>query len=262
MIPIEAVSVCIGYGDFLAETARWNRSLFLRWVIVTSPDDKETHRVCHANNLDVLITEDFIRNGVGPDDGGVFNKGRCIQRGFEAISAKGWVLHVDADIVIPPEFHESLRMVHLDERKIYGCDRMMVVGWDAWNKIKGSGYRQHGYHCYTMPHEGTKLGNRWTSPHDGYVPIGFFQLMHGSRLATPDQGIWVRPYPNHHGYAARADVQFGLQWDRRQRELIPELLVWHLASEVATLGKNWNGRKTKRFGPDPNPAKPTSPCPS
>ena len=41
--------------------------------------------------------------------------------------------------------------------------------------------------------------------------------------------------------AARTDVQFALLWDRRDRVLIPELVVFHLEPEAAPMGANWNG---------------------
>lgn len=36
---IEAVTVCVGYGDFLAVTVRENQYLLDDLVVVTSPDD-------------------------------------------------------------------------------------------------------------------------------------------------------------------------------------------------------------------------------
>lgn len=248
MFEIEAVTVCVGYADFLRETARHNRPFFQKWVIVTKPDDEETIKVCHEQNLEIVMTKDLDRNGRAVYEGKIFNKGRAIQRGLNALSCKHWVLHLDADIVLPPEFLHSLDMVHLKENVLYGCDRQTVVGWDAWQRVKASGYRMHGMHCYTLPHEKYPVGTRWTSERDGYVPIGYFQFTHGTNLI--DHGIWVRPYPEHHADAARSDVQFGLKWDRRDRELIPELLVFHLESEVSKVGTNWGGRKTKPFGPD------------
>lgn len=252
MIEIEAVTVCVGYADFLAETVKWNKKFIRKWMIVTEPGDTDTLSVCHRHNLDTLTTYDFRRNGRAMHEGKVFNKGRAIQRGLNALSCKAWVLHLDADIVLPPEFMDAMEMAHLDEGKIYGCDRQMVVGWDAWQRIQASGYRQHGMHCYVLPHDKYPVGTRWASPRDGYVPIGFFQLTHGSNLTR--SGIWNRPYPDHHGHAARSDVQFGLSWDRRDRELLPELIVWHLESEPSKVGKNWNGRVSKPFGPEPKTA--------
>ena len=48
---IEAVTVCVGYGHFLAQTVRENQHLLDDWVIVTSPDDDETRAVCHRYSL-------------------------------------------------------------------------------------------------------------------------------------------------------------------------------------------------------------------
>jgi hypothetical protein len=242
---LEAVSVCVGYSDFLRETAPLNKSYFDRWVIVTSKDDQDTMDVCHWLSLPFVTTDDFGRNGGG------FNKGRGIQRGLDNLACRDFIMHIDADIVLPPEFPQALQMAHLEERKIYGCDRMNVTGWDAWKKVKESGYRQHGRHCYVLPHDRYGIGTRWASPTHGYVPIGFTQIFHAN--AVLHKGIWQKPYLHHHSHAARSDVQFGLQWDRRDRELIPELLVWHLESEPAGVGANWNGRTTKPFGPEGTP---------
>lgn len=242
---IEAVTVCVGYADFLRECVKANSHHFDRWVIVTTQDDHETLDVCHEFNLPSLTTNDFSR-------GGEFNKGRGIQRGLSAISCSDWVLHLDADIVLPPHFRSALAAAHIDPAKVYGCDRQMVTCWDSWQRIKASEHVQHARHCYVLPHDKYKVGTRWASPTDGFVPIGFFQLFHGSAILR--KGVPVKPYPLHHSDAARADVQFALQWDRRDRELLPELLVWHLESEVARVGANWKGRTTKRFGPDPGVA--------
>ena len=46
VVKIEAVTVCVNYGDFLAVTAEWNRHLFDQWVVVTTPDDELTREVC------------------------------------------------------------------------------------------------------------------------------------------------------------------------------------------------------------------------
>ena len=41
MNKLEAVTVCVGYADFLGVVAEANRHLFDRWVIVTTPGDNE-----------------------------------------------------------------------------------------------------------------------------------------------------------------------------------------------------------------------------
>jgi hypothetical protein len=243
---IECVTTCVGYADFLAETAPLNRHHFDRWVIVTSPQDQETFNLCHRLNLQCLVTDDFTRDGE-------FNKGRAIQRGMNNLSGSDWILHLDADVALPDEFPAAIEMAHLDPASIYGCDRMMVRGWENWRKIRSCDYHQHGRHCYVLAHPKYPIGTRWASPRDGYIPIGFFQLFHGATAMR--NGIWQRPYPAHHADAARADIQFGLQWDRRFRHLIPELLVWHLESENSPIGANWKGRKSKPFGPEQSECK-------
>jgi hypothetical protein len=238
---IEAVTVCVGYGDFLAATARENRHLLDDWVIVTSPDDDETRDVCRRHSIRHVLSEEHRR-------GGPFNKGRLIQRAYSQLGADDWILHLDADVVLPRQFRSLLDVAHLEEDCIHGVDRCNVVGWDAWRRI-GS-WDNHSYENYlTFAGLPSPAGARWASTLHGYVPIGFFQLFHGTAMI--DRGKHLRHYPYNHSDASHSDVQFGLQWDRRHRRLLPEVIVLHLESEPARLGANWAGRTTARFGPEP-----------
>ena len=124
----------------------------------------------------------------------------------------------------------------------------MVRSWEKWQKLQSSGWLSHDFHCRVTPPPGFEIGSRWAHPDGGYVPIGFFQLWHSSQ--DQFRGVRTRPYPSRHNDACRTDVQHALQWDRRQRQLIPELLVTHLESEPARLGANWCGRTTRPFEPD------------
>lgn len=249
MLQIEAVTVCVGYDDFLAETLHANKAVLKRWLIVTTPDDEKTLDLCHKHNLEVVTTRDFYRGG---DE---FNKGRAIERGLSMLSHRNWLLHIDADIALPGDFLESLEDADLDENCVYGCDRLVVQGWDQWQKLKSKGSTSRAWHCYQST-QGYPIGSRWVDVREGYVPIGFFQLW--NRKSDHRHGIRLRRYPDNHQDAARADVKFALQWDRRHRQLIPEVFVAHLESEAAPTGANWKGRKTKRFGPsDLSPEKPS-----
>lgn len=252
---IEAVTVCIGYDDFLTVSAQHNRSLFDRWIVVTSPNDKATIKVCQRFNLGVLLTEEGTRDGE-------FNKGHLVQRAQRLLSSGAWRLHLDADIVCPSTLRKSLITSDLDPNKVYGADRVLVKSWDRWQRLLQSGYlqNQHDYHYRMRFPAGYDIGTRWVSPSHGWVPIGFFQLWHGD--ADEANGVQVKAYPNRHGSANRTDVQHGLQWDRRHRELLPEVIVVHLESEEAKLGANWAGRCTKRFGPDTLGVGSAGKCPS
>jgi hypothetical protein len=242
---LEAVTVCVGYADFLAETAKWNVPLFERWIIVTEPGDTETREVCRRFNLECVLSEDGKRHG------SPFNKGRMVERGMQHTSSEGWRLHIDADIALPHRFRQMLEISDPQEDMIYGIDRVMVHGWESWQKLLSTGYLQSGqydYHCYVGFPKGYPLGTRWVHTQMGYVPIGFFQLFHSSQDEW--RGVRVKPYPVQHGNACRSDVQMGLRWDRHKRALLPEIVGVHLDSEDTQRGANWNGRKTCRFGPE------------
>jgi hypothetical protein len=241
---IEAVTVCVGYGDFLAATIVENLPLVDDLIVVTTSDDTETRAVCRKHSVHHVLSDDHRRDGP-------FNKARMIQRGFDQIGARDWALHLDADVVLPRKFRKLVEYAHLDERMIYGADRCNLVGWDKWQRLKhyAGAWDNHAHECGHWFHPELQVGSRWISKLHGYVPIGFFQLFHGAALV--DNGYHIRNYPLHHGDAARTDVQFALQWDRRHRQLIPEVIVLHLESESSALGANWKGRTTPRFGPTP-----------
>lgn len=244
---LEAVTVCVGYGDFLAETAPVNAHLFDRWLVVTTEDDEETREVCRKHSLPTLLTEDGRGDG---GDGGEFRKGRMIERGLRLLSADAWRLHLDADVALPSRTRHFLEVAELDKRKVHGCDRVMCKSWEQWRELLASGYLTHGHHDFhnrvRWPH-GIQPGARWADAEFGYCPIGFFQLWHGR--ADLWRGVRTRPYPSRHNDACRTDVQHALQWDRPDRVLIPELVAVHLESQPAPMGANWKGRTTRRFGP-------------
>lgn len=242
---LEAVTVCVGYADFLAETAKHNRFHFDRWVIVTTPEDAETIELCRRRNLEVVVTEDFRR----ADDPRPFNKGRGISRGMNFLSDDAWALHIDADVVLPRMTRQMLEVAHLDRECIYGVDRIELHSWEEWQALLSSGYLddQHGYHLCSIPYRHKVTGTRVIMGGEGWVPIGFFQLWHNRHGMHRN---WrYKDYPDMNSDAAHSDIKFALQWDRRKRALIPEIIAVHLESAPTGMGSNWKGRKSPRFGP-------------
>lgn len=245
---IEAVTVCCGYDDFLREAARYNIPHFDRWIIVTEPQDEKTREVCRKFNLEVILTEDGRRHGTP------FNKGRMIERGLQHTSSEGFRIHIDADMVLPHRFVHLLEIADLQNDFIYGIDRILCQGWDQWQQVQRSKFLMggsHEYHFKIAMNLGLDFGARWAHPVMGYCPIGAFQMWHSSEDEW--RGIRQKPYPMHHGNACRSDVKQALRFDRHKRALIPEIVAIHLESEAAKMGANWNGRTTKRFGPDSKP---------
>jgi hypothetical protein len=237
------VIVSVGYGDYLAQTLPENLPLVDDLVVITSPDDLETRAVCRKHSVHHVLSDDHRRDGP-------FNKARMIQRGLDQIGGHDWILHLDADIVLPRKFRQYVEWAHLDERTIYGADRCNLSGWDEWQRLKqhAGAWDNHAHECGHWFHPKFQVGSRWISKLHGYVPIGFTQLFHGSAMVSG--GYHQRIYPYHEqADAARSDVQFALQWDRRHRQVLPEVIVLHLDSGDSPIGANWSGRTTPRFGP-------------
>lgn len=242
--PICAVTVCIDHGDFLRETAKHNAHLWDKWVVVSTDRDEETRHVCRVHGMTCILTDDATRDGK-------FGKGRLIERGLQHLHADCRVMHHDADVVFPARTREYLSKAHLESHKIYGFDRFMVRNFADWKRLESSGWVQApngGYQQSISVPFGFQLGARWVGQ-DGWLPIGFAQFWDRKGGTEEWNDHRAKPYPIGHGSACREDVQHALQWDRRRRELIPEVIVAHLESEAVNFGANWNGRTTKRFGP-------------
>jgi hypothetical protein len=233
---IECVIVCHKFSDFLCHTLPNNKGLFDRIVVVTSPEDKATQKLCEFHHVECVRTDRFqtAENR--------FCKGAGINEGLARLSKKGWVVHMDADIWLPPQFRLLLANANLDTSMVYGIDRFSVLGAAKWNEFIEEPKLQHECGSYIHTHNsGFPLGTRvMQSGMGGYVPIGFFQLW-----SPAGSGILV--YPEGHTDAGREDVMFGNLWSRAHRGFIPEIVGYHLESETAPMGVNWSGRKTKRF---------------
>jgi hypothetical protein len=240
---LEAVQTCVGYADFLAALLPRNKHLFDKIVVVTTPDDLDTRRLCEYLHVECVQTNAFHR------DGAAFAKGDGINAGLEKLSLDGWVVHLDADIVLPPLFRDTVLGLDLDDTHVYGCDRYIIPHFEAWQEHVNHPRLEHENGVYVHA-DAYKIGTRIAPPqHGGYIPIGFFQMW-GPR------GSGRLEYPTQHTTAARTDMLFALQWDRRHRGFLPEVIAYHLESDPdAPQGANWEGRHTPPFEPDRHPVR-------
>lgn len=232
---IEAVVVCHNYADFLEHTLPENMEQLDRLVVVTHPDDKDTQRICHKYSIDCIDTLEMH------DEGEAFNKGRAINLGLMHLRHEGWLLQLDADILLPHNLRNRLRQAKLDTKNLYGADRLNVRPYEHFNKHKHKMVPQFQYKYVVSPNQEFPLASRVVHNEFGYTPIGFFQLWHSSQK---------RRYPAVCGSAEHSDVVFALQWQRVNRVHLPEFFVYHLDSEdMPKFGVNWKGRKTRPFKP-------------
>jgi hypothetical protein len=241
---LKAVIISVKYGDILAHTLPHTRHQVDELIVVTTPDDKHTRRLCEQYNVRRLETNVFYQNDLR------FNKGAAINEGLRAMNVqwagtREWFIHMDADILPPPRMKEILRNLRheLDKEGIYGADRLMCQSYEDFTR----------YMADPEIHVESNMWNRGGAfplnvrvcpvyQGGGYVPIGFFQLWnpHGSN---------VRKYPEG-GAAHKTDYSFGVQFARRHRHLLPELFMLHLEPDFPQrMGMNWGGRQTRTFGP-------------
>ena len=233
---IEAVVTCVGNADFLAATLPWNIRQVDTLLVITAPEDKETQRICDFHCVKYYVTDEFQSRW------GHFCKGKGINHGLAQLAKDAWLLHLDCDIVLPPNFRTVVERANLDTSMIYGCDRAEFKSYEQWQRFigdpephtNGNGFFIH------VGHTGRPLGTRVAFAHEGgYIPIGFFQLWHA------DSG--QVKYIEGHSDAGREDSHFAALWPRAKRGFLPEVQVYHLESEPAAMATNWKGRNTKRF---------------
>lgn len=173
---------------------------------------------------------------------GKFRKGAGINDGLAKLSCDGWVLHLDADIWLPPLTRILLQTANLDKKMVYGIDRFNVHGFEQWQRFLERPRLQQENGAYIHAgRSGLEMGTRVMQHHmSGYVPIGFFQLWH-------PQTSQIKQYPEGHTTAGREDILFSNKWDRGARGFIPEIISYHLESDDSHFGINWGGRKTSPF---------------
>jgi hypothetical protein len=233
---LEAITICVNFSDVLAHTLPANKGHFDRFVVVTDPNDRATWAVCRHHHVECISTDQFYHNDAA------FNKGRGISCSMrQALTGQDWVLHLDADIVLPPRAREMLDRAQLDPTAIYGIDRMMCPSFEAWNAHVTNPTCQHPDQTFIIP-EPFPMGPRVARLDiDGYVPIGFFQLWNAKETGILD-------YPEEHGTAGRTDMLHAMRWPRPKRGLIPEIIGIHLEGPIEPGKKNWRGRQMGPFG--------------
>lgn len=208
----KAILVCVEYHDILELTIAKNASHFESITVVTTPDDIQTQSVVEKiPNARCYLTNAFYANGCA------FNKGAAMEEGFDTAGRNGWIVVMDADIVLPPKINIS----ELSDQKIYGVQRRMLE--DV------SSYADGRYHeieeWKTLP----------TMP-DTDIAVGFFQLFNS--CAPP---LSNRPwYPIEWKHAGGCDSFFERKWSNQNRVRLFDFQVLHLGVP----GKNWFGRTT------------------
>lgn len=231
---LEAVIVCDKYSDFLEVTLPHTLRNVNRLVVVTSKDDYDTKKLCARFDVTCVEGWNFKRDS--------FDKAKAINHGLAHLRCSDWLLHLDADIILPDVFADWFTTSNtLKTQNIYGVDRFDCKSQDQLNKVfaKGWVHARKDWRFMINPPHALKFCTRVAhSDYEGWLPIGFFQLWHGSERTR---------YPLKPGASAeRTDLLFAANWPPENRILIPDFYAIHLTTESG-MGENWKGRSTPKW---------------
>jgi hypothetical protein len=235
----EAVITASRYHDFLRVSLPYTMQQVKKIVVVTSDEafDDPTREVCREFGVKCISTGLFYHQGAK------FAKGKAINKGLDQCHRRGWVLTMDADIILPPQTSIMLSKIDLDKTAIYGVDRVLVPNAAAWKAFVERRVPQYRWSSIVETPPEFPFMARYIHETEGYCPIGFFQLRHGDSARTARD---LR-HPEDGNEATHTDVQYALLWDRKKRHLIPEVISYHIDSCAAPIGANWCGRVTPEF---------------
>lgn len=204
---LEAVTICVNYSDYLSIVLPRNKPLFDKWIIVTSPQDVKTRDLCLSHGLTPVITDVMYQKDY------VFDKGACINVGFNHLTQPDWVVHVDADIVLPPNLHQAMAETSLTPENIYSMPRRYIPTQEDWEKY---------------------LLNPLPPPSHGTPHLGYFQMFSPKSQYLEK----TRPWYSSNRDASKSDYRFLRNWPKENRKLLHRAFCLHLGP----VRVNWEGR--------------------
>ena len=201
---LNVIIVSVNYNDFLLTTLTRNINIFDNITVITSTEDKMCQMICEKFAVN-LITSDIMY-----DSGAKFNKGKAINLAIKSIKDPGYILLIDADIIVK----EKINTENLDPETLYTSDRWMCQSYEDLLK---SEKEFNGLKKYIK--------------NESDRGLGFFQLFHTSKAIS---------YPETSDNAAFSDLLFRDKFPNKQ----------NINNTIIHLGRsytNWDGRTTERF---------------
>ena len=158
---IEIVMTCVGRSSFLRETLSLNLPKVDNVIVVTTPTDFETQRVCRAAGAECIQTDVFYKN-LAP-----FDKGRAINEAVSSLKYNEWVLFTDCDIILLPAHLGLFTNNSLDKNLLYGCRRIILETRKDYEAF----IRKIAFNPKTLDI------NKYINDDMREIGVGFFQLL-------------------------------------------------------------------------------------
>lgn len=159
---VEALMTCVGRSSFLGETLPANKEKFSNIIVVTTPSDYETQKVCADNEVTCIQTSIFYKGGA------TFNKGAALNEGLKHLTHNEWVVFTDCDIVFLNQHRFVFNDPKLNKECLYGTSRIVLeTKKDYTNFVRDLAFNPDKIDLKKM-----------SNPTPTELFVGFFQLIH------------------------------------------------------------------------------------
>ena len=159
------------------------------------------------NRVDLVVTDRWFE-----DTADVFNKAKGLNEGAKRLTRKGWVVVLDADVILPHSFYFILEALPPVPGKLYWMKRCIVSDRAQYTRIK-NGYEK-------------------TPPVDYHIAAsGYCHIMYGSDSALDTV------FDESNRTAARVDLNFRDRWLKQDWVELP-----HTCLHLGPRQTNWSGR--------------------
>lgn len=245
---LDAILTCVNYDDYLQITLPENIVHFDNFVIVTDKEDLATQHLAEKYGATCVIRKDtkvFDANGT---------KGKAINDGLQVISPTDWVVHLDADIILPEDFRTALTQLNLDKNTLYWTLRKQPATRQQFSEYLQDKITIHDWEGVNP--EGSPA--RWVGP------FGYFQMFNVSSEALQNYSTIYPEFATSEAWTNKAnegaidwkasqetlkkctDGVFNNRWPKSRKVKLPNnFCVLHIPHGPCRI--NWSGRKSKRF---------------
>lgn len=199
---LDVIIISVNYNDLLLVSLSHNINIFDKITVVTSSDDLMCQKICEKFEINCLVTDVMYENG------SIFNKGKAINAGINSLKNPGFILLIDADIIVSEKIDTDI----LSTDTLYTSDRWICNTYEEYLQIKTQNLENF---CRFEVDKG----------------LGFFQLFHFSKESK---------FPESSDNASFSDLLFRDKFTIRSK--IDNQII-HLGKTF----RNWNGRVTERF---------------